>query len=123
MYMLLRQHKPEHIPDFGELKSSPKVSHILSPAYSPDMSQIEYVWDFIGRRLTRTAEEAHSKTETLASSSSHHECHSSGLQSEPVWFIATHGYKVLIFDFFPCKFERLFALLSIIYGINFSSLW
>ncbi|GFQ66378.1 transposable element Tcb1 transposase [Trichonephila clavata] len=35
------------------------------PAYSPDMSPIEYVWDLVGRRLARDPRPAASKDECL----------------------------------------------------------
>ncbi|PRD24850.1 UNVERIFIED_CONTAM: hypothetical protein NCL1_42587 [Trichonephila clavipes] len=35
------------------------------PAYSPDMSPIEHVWDLVGRRLVRDPRSAASKDELL----------------------------------------------------------
>ncbi|GFV94792.1 hypothetical protein TNCV_1027901 [Trichonephila clavipes] len=38
---------------------------LLWPAYSPDMSPIEHVWDLVGRRLARDPRPAASKDELL----------------------------------------------------------
>ncbi|GFV66548.1 hypothetical protein TNCV_3894411 [Trichonephila clavipes] len=57
-----RPHVAKTVRDF----CSAQHMQILSwPAYSPDMSPIEHVWDLVGRRLARDSCSATSKDEPL----------------------------------------------------------
>ncbi|GFW12170.1 hypothetical protein TNCV_4936141 [Trichonephila clavipes] len=57
-----RSHVAKTLRDF----CSAQLMQILPwPAYSPDMSSIEHVWDLVGRRLTRDPRPAASKDEFL----------------------------------------------------------
>ncbi|GFX21168.1 transposable element Tcb2 transposase [Trichonephila clavipes] len=57
-----RPHVAKTVRDFC---SAQHMQHLPCPAYSPDMSPIEYVWDLVGRRLARDPGPAASKDELL----------------------------------------------------------
>ncbi|GFW31319.1 hypothetical protein TNCV_2579001 [Trichonephila clavipes] len=53
---------------FQQLTEFERAQHMQllpCPAYSPDMSPIEHVWDLVGRRLARDPRPAASKDELL----------------------------------------------------------
>lgn len=76
--------------------STQQVSLLPWPAYSPDMSPIEHVWDFIGRRLACTASRAHSKTELWR-------------QVEAIWTAIPQDYIQSLYHSMP---RRIAALIT-----------
>lgn len=76
--------------------SAQQVSLLPWPAYSPDMSPIEHVWDFIGRRLARTAGGAHSKTELWR-------------QVEAIWNAIPQDYIQNLYYSMPRRVQALIA--------------
>ncbi|GFU26194.1 uncharacterized protein TNCV_5106301 [Trichonephila clavipes] len=57
-----RSHVGKTVRDFC---STQHMQHPPWPTYSPDMSPIEHVWDFVGRGLARDPHLAASKDELL----------------------------------------------------------
>ncbi|GFT28696.1 hypothetical protein TNCV_4832541 [Trichonephila clavipes] len=65
------------------------------PAYSPDMSPIEHVWDLVCRRLARDPRTAASKDDLL-------------LRILAIWNSLPQGIQNL-FDSMPCRIAALIA--------------
>ena len=74
--------------------SAQQVTLLPWPAYSPDMSPIEHVWDFIGQRLARTADGDHNKNELW-------------LQVEEIWNAIPQNYIQSLYDSIPRRVQVL----------------
>ncbi|GFV20072.1 transposable element Tcb1 transposase [Trichonephila clavipes] len=57
--------RPQVAKTVRDFCSAQHIQLLPWPAYSPDMSPIEYVWDSVGRRLARDPRPADSKGELL----------------------------------------------------------
>ncbi|GFV91112.1 transposable element Tcb1 transposase [Trichonephila clavipes] len=66
------------------------------PAYSPDMSPIEHVWDLVGRRLARDPRPAASKDELL-------------LRIQAIWNSLPQADIQNLFDSMPRRIAALIA--------------
>ncbi|GFV65123.1 hypothetical protein TNCV_1509231 [Trichonephila clavipes] len=64
----VRPHVVKTVRDFCSVQ---RIHLLPWPAYSPDMSPIEHVWDLVGRRLARVPRPAASKDMEFFSTSRH----------------------------------------------------
>ncbi|GFV37280.1 transposable element Tcb2 transposase [Trichonephila clavipes] len=72
------------------------VVDAMPPAYSPDKSPIEQVWDLVGRRLARVPRPAVSKDELL-------------LRMQAIWNSLPQADIQNLFDFMPRRIAALIA--------------
>ncbi|GFT54023.1 transposable element Tcb1 transposase [Trichonephila clavipes] len=66
------------------------------PAYSPDMSLIDYFWDLVGRRLTRDPRPTDSKDNFL-------------LRIEAIWNSLPQPDIQILFDYIPRRIAAIIA--------------
>ncbi|GFW14432.1 transposable element Tcb1 transposase [Trichonephila clavipes] len=66
------------------------------PAYSPDMSPIEHVWDCVSRHLARDPRSSASKDELL-------------LRVQAIWNFLSQANIQNLFDFIPRRIAALIA--------------
>ena len=76
--------------------SAQQVMLLPWPSYSPDMSLIEHVWDFICLQLVRTAGGAHNKNKHW-------------LQVEAIWDAIPQDYIQSLYDSMPRRIQVLIA--------------
>ncbi|GFX62330.1 transposable element Tcb1 transposase [Trichonephila clavipes] len=88
-----RLHVAKTVPDFC---SAQRMQLLSWPAYSQDMSPIEYVWDLIGRCLARDPRPAASKDEFL-------------LRIQAIWNSLPQADIQNLFDFMPRHVAALIA--------------
>ncbi|GFX56888.1 transposable element Tcb2 transposase [Trichonephila clavipes] len=88
-----RPHGAKTVRDFS---SAQHMQLLPWPAYSPDMSPIEHVWDFVGRCLIRDPHPAASKDELL-------------LRIQAIWNSLPQADIQNLFDSMPCRIAALIA--------------
>ncbi|GFX91887.1 hypothetical protein TNCV_3577171 [Trichonephila clavipes] len=88
-----RPHIAKTVRDFC---SAQDIQLVSWPAYSPDLSYSEHVWDFVGRRLVRDSRPAASKDEIL-------------LRIQAIWNSLPQADIQNLFDSIPCHVAALIA--------------
>ena len=84
--VFLQDNACAHVPQTAQsFFSAQQVTLLPWPAYSPDMSPIEHVWNFIVRELAGTAGGAHNKNELR-------------LQVEAIWNTIAQDYIKRLYD-------------------------
>ncbi|GFU71740.1 transposable element Tc1 transposase [Trichonephila clavipes] len=86
-----RPHVAKTVRDFC---SAQHMQLLPWPVYSPDMSPIEHVWDFVGRRLARDPRPAASKDELL-------------MRIQAIWNSLPHADIQNLFDSMPRRIAAL----------------
>ncbi|GFV32717.1 hypothetical protein TNCV_3890751 [Trichonephila clavipes] len=89
-----RPHVAKAVRDFC---SAQHMKLLPWPAYSPDMSPIEHVWDFVGRRLARNPRPSFSKDELF-------------LRIQATWNSLSQADIQNLFDSMPRRIATLIAV-------------